>query len=178
LNTGDKETFWIGWELVGDQDYAFHKGDVGIMGKTEALTPLYEESRDDEEDIAAKKGHEREVDVTESAAITSPRLNFTVCAPQLLHLDIGGRPLWFNGGLLSNKFVEKKKKELGIFEVYLREPGENDGDNDSSWRLTDSNICCLTTDHTLSFDDDERVTLRMLAEFAKKAGAYGTGNPR
>ncbi|KAK2604005.1 hypothetical protein QQS21_003841 [Conoideocrella luteorostrata] len=29
---GDKETFWLGWELVGDSDYAFHQGEVGAMG--------------------------------------------------------------------------------------------------------------------------------------------------
>ncbi|KAJ6436613.1 F-box domain-containingprotein [Purpureocillium lavendulum] len=29
---GDKETFWLGWELAGDLDYAFHQGDAGTMG--------------------------------------------------------------------------------------------------------------------------------------------------
>ncbi|KAK3678643.1 hypothetical protein LTR37_021481 [Vermiconidia calcicola] len=29
---GDKETFWLGWELAGDLDYAFHQGNAGIMG--------------------------------------------------------------------------------------------------------------------------------------------------
>jgi alpha 1,3-mannosyltransferase len=141
------------------------------MGKIEALTPESKENRDDKKDFTANKGPERKVDVTESDTISSPPLNFTVCAPRLLHLDLGGRPLWFNGGLLSNKFADKKKKELGIFEIFMKEPREGDGDNDSSWRLTDNNICCLTTDHTLSFDEDERDTLRMLAEFAKKASA-------
>lgn len=28
---GDKETFWIGFLLAGDEGYAFHKGDAGIM---------------------------------------------------------------------------------------------------------------------------------------------------
>lgn len=33
--SGDKETFWIGWELVGDVDYAFHEGGIAGMGHME-----------------------------------------------------------------------------------------------------------------------------------------------
>lgn len=29
---GDKETYWITWELFRDLDYAFHAGVVGVMG--------------------------------------------------------------------------------------------------------------------------------------------------
>jgi alpha 1,3-mannosyltransferase len=79
MSTGDKETFWLGWELVGDTGYSWHPGDAGSMG--EVVPQLQNDS--------------------------SPEY-YTVCGPQLLHLDVDGNPLWFNGWLLESKFAEEK----------------------------------------------------------------------
>jgi alpha 1,3-mannosyltransferase len=75
---GDKETFWLGWELVGDTSYSFHPGDAGVMG---VMAPPQNSTK--------QKG-------------------YTVCAPQLLHTDVKGKPLWFNGWLLQSKFAENR----------------------------------------------------------------------
>jgi hypothetical protein len=109
---------------------------------------------------------------------SSSKQNFTVCAPQLLHLDTDGKPLWFNGWLLRNKFADKKKKKTGEFEVYMVEPkpGEEGEESDEdAWKLIDDNICCLTAEKTVDFSADERETLNMLVEMTKEAGAYGKG---
>ena len=52
---GDKETFWIGWELVGDMDYAFHAGDAGIMGVVGDHKKKDDEEHHDEEKPKKKK---------------------------------------------------------------------------------------------------------------------------
>ncbi|KAJ3489157.1 hypothetical protein NLG97_g6049 [Lecanicillium saksenae] len=85
---GDKETFWIGWELAGDLDYAFHDGSVAAMGVVEGGA---------EEPLVPRDDTPRQQDGTNVTA-TAKKPNLPViCSPQLLHLDLDGRPLWFNG---------------------------------------------------------------------------------
>ncbi|PYI20261.1 putative alpha-1,3-mannosyltransferase [Aspergillus violaceofuscus CBS 115571] len=73
---GDKETFWLGWELIGDTQYAFHEGGVATMGPLE----VGDKKEKEEEEEKEKEGTQ-----------------YTVCGAQVLHLDRAGRPLWFNG---------------------------------------------------------------------------------
>lgn len=52
----------------------------------------------------------------------------------------------------------------------MKEPSEaRDVD---AWQLIDNNICCLTSDHTFTFDGAERENLEMIADLAKEVGAY------
>src|SRR3954447_9808732 len=51
---GDKETFWLGWELVGDTDYAFHNGSVGTMGSVQSNGPT--RMRDSQDSIPVPFG--------------------------------------------------------------------------------------------------------------------------
>ncbi|KAM3472269.1 hypothetical protein MY5147_005397 [Beauveria neobassiana] len=138
---GDKETFWLGWELVGDTDYAFHRGRVAVMGvaeEAEAEQPPAEELK-------------------RSGAATEPNkqlpVAYTVCAPQLLHLAVDGSPLWFNGGLLENKFVDKKEWEFGNFREFVTEPEKA---STTTWKLLGANKACLTGEaglkHSLTGD--------------------------
>lgn len=207
---GDKETFWIGFLLAGDENYAFHAGDAGIMGrldsklekdkdlrKREVTFDLEEDEKKDEpsgdeekkeesKDEEPKKEEQKEEDKKdekkeekkeeqELPEIEESPQNHTICAPQLLHLDREGKPLWFNGWLLENKFAEKNKKRFARFEHYLveprkvREPG--------AWQLADSNLCCLTTDldKTFEFSVEEKKTLAMIM---KRAEEMGMGDQR
>lgn len=139
---GDKETFWIGFLLAGDESYAFHKGDAGIMGelgdhrdedKKDRKSKRDEPENADDEQRKDIKGEDdksgpsdaasgRNAEITKAEEILiddSEPTNFTICAPQLLHLDTNGKPLWFNGWLLHNKFAEKSKKRFANFEVSL-----------------------------------------------------------
>ncbi|KAF3271378.1 hypothetical protein TWF970_010260 [Orbilia oligospora] len=159
---GDKETFWIGWELVGDTEYAFHSGDAGIMGELKEQPPKPTESTP-----------------PPAEGETPPPEKFTICAPQLLHLDRDGKPLWFNGWILNNKFEEKKKqRKANNFQFYLRENPKPDLDTiggQDQWQLQENNICCLTTNQNSQFSSEETGTLTMILDLAYKAGAYGKG---
>src|ERR1700758_677417 len=77
--TGDKETFSIGWELVGDRDYAFHQGDAGIMGvikqkssneTSETANDNAEESSEKTEDNAEKSSKKTEDNAEKSSKKT------------------------------------------------------------------------------------------------------------
>ncbi|KAL4877386.1 mannosyltransferase putative-domain-containing protein [Aspergillus karnatakaensis] len=154
---GDKETFWLGWELAGDTDYAFHDGDAGIMGILEKAGSEYLASSDtNSEDAEGANIDEREPD------------NYTICAPQLLHLDRDGRPLWFNGWLLPNKY-NKKAREPTKFEAFLREPRE--AREPDAWQLHEHNICCLTSEYKSEFTRDEMEVMDRIIASGRKVGA-------
>src|SRR5437762_3476424 len=77
--TGDKETFWIGWELVGDRDYAFHPGDAGVMGvvkqksseeSSQTTNDNAEESSEKTEDNAEKSSERTEDNAEKSSEKT------------------------------------------------------------------------------------------------------------
>ncbi|KAF7183913.1 hypothetical protein CNMCM7691_004335 [Aspergillus felis] len=142
--TGDKETFWLGWELIGDLDYAFHDGDAGVMGTLEK-TPTVKGQ--------AAQAELAKINATDEATGVAPEM-YTICAPQLLHLDRSGRPLWFNGWLLPNKFDKDKNLEPSRFEAFIREPRELR--DPGAWQLRENNICCLTSEHRGEFSLDER----------------------
>lgn len=135
---GDKETFWIGFLLAGDTSFAFHKGAVGSIGviepsgpKTTAETDALSPDTDDE--------------LSPSASLTSIPDTYRMCSPQLLHLDTDGTPLWFNGWLLVNKYVDRSKRRFAPMTSYMPEP-KNRAIDDEFWKLTTDNMCCLTAD--------------------------------
>lgn len=144
IDAGDKETFWIGFLLAGDESFAFHRGDAAIMGESPA----------DGEQGA-------------SDATIRP-WNVTICAPQLLHLDADNKPLWFNGWLLENKFVPKDQRKFQKMESYLIEPTEFR--EPTPWQLTEANKCCLTSDgdKLFKFSEEDRRFLDDVVEHAKK----------
>ncbi|KAJ9627736.1 hypothetical protein H2203_002949 [Taxawa tesnikishii (nom. ined.)] len=160
---GDKETFWLGWELVGDLDYAFHQGDAGIMGV------LQDPSEADANTLKTALSDLNRDNGTSSLDAETPS-NFTVCAPQLVHLDLKGRPFWFNGWLLNNKFNDKHKHEkAGTFEIFMAEP--RDVREPGAWQIGEHNMCCLTADAWQYFTEDERKNLDMLINVAREVGA-------
>ncbi|PLN79941.1 mannosyltransferase putative-domain-containing protein [Aspergillus taichungensis] len=148
---GDKETFWLGWELVGDTDYAFHQGDAATMGTLEPQRAPEEQS-------------------SENPNQEERPTQYTICAPQLLHLDEDGKPLWFNGWLLANKY-SGKKNEPARFETYIQEPREVR--DPGAWQLHSDNICCLTAENAANFTEQEKDTLAWISEAGYRAGAFG-----
>lgn len=108
----------------------------------------------------------------ETADQEKPRLektSLTICAPQLLHLDVSGRPMWFNGWLLPNKFSDDMGLQPADFEAFITEP--RDVRAIESWKLEDSNICCLSSDHPSNFTPMEKSILDQTVEIARKVGA-------
>lgn len=148
---GDKETFWLGWELAGDTDYAFHNGSAAIVGASK-------NPRDENADQDAKESDPE----PETAG-------FSICGPQLLHLDRDDRPLWFNGWLLSNKFTGKGNSEVVDFKEFIKEPA---GPEDpGQWKLYKANSCCLKSNVTYLLIDGEKDTLKMTVDMARDVGA-------
>ncbi|GAM89497.1 hypothetical protein ANO11243_075360 [Dothideomycetidae sp. 11243] len=307
---GDKETFWLGWELVGDSDYVFHPGEAGNMGvasedynearrrvmgiiedaekkkqEEEEQKKLEEKKRDEEEKkrqadinkekqqkqleeerkkvLEAEKEQKRKEDeekekkkkddeearkkkeserqgeedkkkqeqqqapskdslpdsnkpppkaqaadeieevadeeeipagklpiapkvkrdlpeeeeeeepveaVEETPPTTVSSKSNTICAPQLLHLGRDGRPLWFNGWILDNKF-DQDHPRLSTFESFMLE--RKQGAKVADWRLEENNLCCLQSDKVYSFTKKEKEALANIVAIAKEIGALG-----
>ncbi|OAA72450.1 alpha-1,3-mannosyltransferase [Cordyceps fumosorosea ARSEF 2679] len=160
---GDKETFWIGWELVGDTDYAFHRGRVAVMGVAEdgeEARKASDKDKPDADELKRSSGPTAETNNRAPAA-------YTVCAPQLLHLGVDGSPLWFNGGLVQNKFLDKKEWEFGKFREFVVEP---DTVLTSTWTMLGGNKACLTGDAGLkhSLSENEGMKLQKMIAHARK----------
>lgn len=160
--SGDKETFWLGFELVGDTDYVFHQGDTGTLGVMKTHEEMEAEraqlpdwaipdntTTDPEFDPELYPEFDAEGDLAPAPAAPSsaPLPSRRMCAPQLLHLDLEGKPFWFNGGLVMNKFLERRQWRFGTFDSYLIEP--RDVREPGAWILGEGNMCCLTTDNHL-----------------------------
>jgi len=111
----------------------------------------------------------------------------TICSSQLLHLDVDGTPLWFNGWLLVSKFAEKPRRKFAPMPTFMIEPqpqkeggagagGRGSGAGDplvDFWQLTTDNMCCLTSYADSAFDLSEEDTkvLQMMRDRASEIGA-------
>ncbi|ROW10524.1 hypothetical protein VMCG_02137 [Cytospora schulzeri] len=170
-DAGDKETFWLGWELVGDTDYVFHQGDAGTLGVIQAHADIQEGQPElpswATPDNTTEAGMELQAAGGGGGA---PMPSQRMCSPQLLHLDLEGKPLWFNGGLVRNKFLDRRDWTFEVFESYLIEP--RDVREPGAWVLGEGNICCLTTDYRLKGDltAAHRELLGEMIKHARKAG--------
>ncbi|PYI13461.1 putative alpha-1,3-mannosyltransferase [Aspergillus violaceofuscus CBS 115571] len=154
---GDKETFWLGWELVGDTDYAFHEGAAAVMG-TAQVNRARGTGNETAEEADAGSGNPED-----------PR--FRICAPQLLHLGTDGRPLWFNGWLLPNKYSDDPRQQPAAFEAFITEP--SDATAVGAWKLQQNNVCCLAADQVGRFSAAEKTVLEGVVQIAKEVGAIG-----
>lgn len=202
--TGDKETFWLGFELIGDTDYVFHEGDAGIIGVLQSPPPKptqrrrlgkRDEGNDDDDDPEHEHHDEETPDGLPSSSLSSSSSSPTptadanatdeadlpgggaegrstekICSPQLLHLDLEGRPLWFNGGLVRNKFLDRREWRFGEWDTYLVEPREIR--EPGAWFLGEANMCCLTSDRHLRHElsAQHRALMDEMVAQARKVG--------
>jgi alpha 1,3-mannosyltransferase len=142
---GDKETFWLSFEMAGDLDYVFHEGVAGTMGK---LT-LEQPADPDKPDEAPK-------------AADGPM----ICSPQLIHFDRTGKPIWFNGWLSVNK---DNLKEWQEFDVYLEEkPEEGRKPKKDAWQIHAANVVCLEAAEAKEFTARDKSTLDGILKLAKE----------
>lgn len=139
---GDKETFWLSWELAKDLDYSFHTSVAGNMGKINETAATQE---------------------TEDEPATD-----TICSPQLLHFDDDGRPFWFNGWLAASKDDKFDDFDIQNFEVYMREPKEKGrAVTTSVWDIQPGNVVCLKAEEHFEFTEQEKETLDMIVDIAR-----------
>src|SRR2546423_3035583 len=76
-----------------------------------------EEDEDETVSERSEETHQQQIEASEPDQEIALPGKYTICAPQLLHLDTNGRPMWFNGWVLANKF--SKDKHFGRSEVYM-----------------------------------------------------------
>ncbi|GAB7352535.1 hypothetical protein MBLNU459_g2927t1 [Dothideomycetes sp. NU459] len=98
-------------------------------------------------------------------------VNFTMCSPQLLHLDLSGRPLWFNGWIQEDKFAHDAHVAVSKFEFYTSERLADSPDVFGHWDLGEHNMCCLRTDRIHAFEESEKDILDMIISIARENGA-------
>lgn len=206
---GDKETFWLGWELAGDTDYWFNEGAVGNMGvvsehmyyklvdgKVEQLPDYHPLNRVDHgqtsegagelmptnelEDKAEDKSHDDHKDLVAASTTHAKRglepgvhELFVVNSPQLLHLDLNGRPLWFNGWILDDKYEENKHVNVSTWDVFLSEVKETN--EAPEWRIGSHNMATLKSTNAFTFTDGEKEVLDMIVQVARENGALKPG---
>ncbi|KAM0716319.1 hypothetical protein Q7P37_007764 [Cladosporium fusiforme] len=145
---GDKESFWLSWEMAGDLDYAFYGGVTGTMGKLTAMNASISDGED---------------------AQTSAS-NPMICSPQLLHFDNTGKPLWFNGWVSTTK---DDLQDWQQFDVYLREMEEigRKPTSKEAWQIHEANVVCLEGVQVLRFTEQEKSTLEAILDRAKATSA-------
>ncbi|KAI1430552.1 glycosyltransferase family 71 protein [Xylaria sp. CBS 124048] len=93
--------------------------DADNTKKTEKTNEATEKS----EDVAKRElPEEHQTNLPRNDDDTKPPDNYTICSPQLLHLDLDDTPLWFNGWLLVSKYAEASNRKFAPMESYLLEP--------------------------------------------------------
>jgi alpha 1,3-mannosyltransferase len=136
---GDKETFWLSWEMSGDIDYAFYQGRAGQIGHF-VQDPF-------------KSGGE-------------------ICGIQLLHLNLEGRPLWFNGGIAENKNHDDHLTNFQKFHGFISEPKEATSTSITPWdgweERDDGSIMCLHDDTFTPLSRKEQEIIDMTTDIARK----------
>lgn len=167
---GDKETFWLSWEMAGVSDYAFHTGATGIIGGLNGSVPtassISPSAPDDEIATSlARKLDYLTLDPITGEPKTRPQ-NYTVCSPQLLHYSTSGKPLWLNGWLSADKFAHPDELDAGAFQVHVKEPEVKDKGVEP-WELKENNNCCLTADSVEKVTKEDKEILEMLIDIAK-----------
>lgn len=144
---GDKETFWLAWEMAGDTDYAFYDGRAGQIG---AVAPKSAESGDE------GKGE--------------------MCGKQLLHTSREGRPLWFNGWIATDKHQENHLTSFQDFQGFITEPQETERWSShywNGWMVREGNIMCLASEGYTPLSAEENKIVKMILRAAEKVVATG-----
>ncbi|KAJ6443989.1 C3HC4 type (RING finger) zinc finger containing protein [Purpureocillium lavendulum] len=187
---GDKETFWLGWELAGDVDYSFQPGSVAGMGNAEVVAVAEaqkDSAKHNDNDTSSRAAATRGgisgdadgegpgVAGDDEGSTNNTNNNNNICrfcSAQLLHLDADGRPLWVNGWVLQNKNNEYEDWAYGAWKSYAPEPLPEDHEA-IEWMLGGNNYCCLniTCGRTKDFTSGQQATLTALINKAKEVGA-------
>ncbi|KAH7058435.1 mannosyltransferase putative-domain-containing protein [Linnemannia elongata] len=102
---GDKETFWVGFEMV-QEPYSFMRTYGGVVGELrddpvkeiEKLEARLEQEGDGRSEVERQMDRD-EIERQKKRPVLEKE---SVCGAQL-HLDYLGQPMWWNGGLMRNK---------------------------------------------------------------------------
>ncbi|KAF9152694.1 hypothetical protein BG015_004863 [Linnemannia schmuckeri] len=123
---GDKESFWIALEMIQER-YSFIRFGGGVIGNVGDAIPFKQVLPKDEidrynqgEDLVAT--NPINPDTGETKHVEKPNRD-RVCG-NMLHFDPKGQPLWWNSGVVRNKFV--KNSPYLKYAAFMR-------DEDGNW---------------------------------------------
>ncbi|KAF9578639.1 hypothetical protein BGW38_005465 [Lunasporangiospora selenospora] len=130
---GDKETFWIAMEMIQER-YSFVRYRGGVIGNVGDAIPFKQVLPKDEIDRynrgeALTVTHPKDPNSGVTTRREKPNMD-RVCGNQL-HFDDRGKPLWWNSGIVRNKFVSNSPYLK--YTAYMK-------DEDGSW---DFETTCL-----------------------------------
>ncbi|KXN74551.1 glycosyltransferase family 71 protein [Conidiobolus coronatus NRRL 28638] len=139
---GDKETFWLGFEMV-NSEYTWAPYLPGAIG--DGTLSYYEEAPD----VLEPLEHEYN---------SKP---YYLHSTQMLHFDHDEKPFWFNGGILMDK--HQSSNITAIMTHFAQEPGVWNHFDDSNWfRLDQAN------NRTISeLDKTTQSIIQLSAEYYK-----------
>ncbi|KAI5917848.1 mannosyltransferase putative-domain-containing protein [Camillea tinctor] len=198
LMFGDKETFWLGFLLSGDESYAFHSGETGVLGVVESNilkkdsgdsgnrgAPRYDDNSLTGAENQKKRGEwEKNIEEEKKETVIVIKMDSkghalaTICASQLLHLDLDGRPLWFNNWLLEDKYADRAEQRFLVAESFLADarllPEKGDGD---FWSIATANMACLTAEEKRvgKLTEKEKRIFDMMVRRTKEVAGYKIG---
>ncbi|KXS19244.1 glycosyltransferase family 71 protein [Gonapodya prolifera JEL478] len=122
---GDKETFWMGWEMAGSNgQYGWNRWPSAQLG--------YLVRGDQDAALVVTQGN-----YTQNSNNTVEHKRLRICSYQSAHLHPDGTRLhWFNGGPLRAKFFGESSPVASALEYWAVE-------RHSRWDINPSNIFCL-----------------------------------
>lgn len=140
ITYGDKETWWMGFELAGSS-YEMEKHYGGIVGWEKEVQP---ESDNSEEDGETRADH----------------LTKKVCSFVIAHVDEEDNLIWYNGGLLKNKKIPEMKHEYAVPDRWMV---------DGEWQkgATREDMSCMVGEKIHDLSEEQMRILERSIEEAK-----------
>ncbi|KAI5205030.1 hypothetical protein E4T39_03155 [Aureobasidium subglaciale] len=189
---GDKETFWLGWELAGDTDYWFNEGAAGNMGvmseqvhyklvdgKAQVIKdyqPPTSQSLSNTKPSGTENSQElKKEDSTPPHEKRDSLIHplYTISSSQLLHLSTSNRPLWFSGWILDDNFEDPQDTAVSTWEHYVSETKETN--EPAEWRIAGHGMASLKSNKLFEFTEKEKDVLRMIVDTAREVEAVREG---
>lgn len=175
--------------MAGDTDYHFHQGLAGTLGAVrtrleanyilshpQRLLGIEEEKPEEpadesqmtaEEKAEAARARKQEADrIAEEEEREGRVLEPSICAPQLLHASLDGRPLWFNGWLQLDKGISESY--VNQMNAFILEPEIEPA---GAWRIGSHNVFCLQAPTHGNFTAAEREAVEMMIKTGIEVGA-------
>lgn len=141
ITYGDKETWWMGFELAGSS-YEMEKHYGAIVGWE---TEIESESENSEDEVQSR----------------ADRSTKKVCSFVIAHVDEQDKLIWYNGGLLKNKKIAEMKHEYAVPDRWMV---------DGEWQkgATREDMSCMVGEVMHDLTAEEMSRLEKSIEEAKR----------
>ncbi|KAG0043876.1 hypothetical protein BGZ83_010944 [Gryganskiella cystojenkinii] len=189
---GDKESFWVAMEMIQER-YSFLRYGGGVLGNWGDMIPFWKENLPQEEidryNQAEKLTRVHPVMIEFPNDQSNREVNYNRVCGNLAHFDYRGQPIWWNSGVVVNKFMTKSPYLK--YNAYMRdEDGEWDfftncmnpkypgAIQELDWKLRQTAFEILKTDREVSLEMNnqgvkEVLTIPMLVKSDAPKGGRG-----